>query len=87
MKTFRVGSTQEVHTMSKMRELMDAIGTAWAARIARVVAGARASEARKPGTGAAYADGYRAGYWDGVNDTVRAAAQAEGAMPSVIASA
>jgi len=64
--------------MSKMRELMDAIGTAWSTRIARVVDGARASEARSPGTGRAYADGYRAGYWDGVNDTVRAAAQTEG---------
>lgn len=64
--------------MSKMRELMDAIGNAWSTRIARVVDGARASEARTPGTGRAYADGYRAGYWDGVNDTVRAAAQAEG---------
>lgn len=64
--------------MSKMRELMDAIGAAWATRIARVVDGARASDARSPGTGRAYADGYRAGYWDGVNDTVRAAAQTEG---------
>ncbi|NBR01045.1 MAG: hypothetical protein EBT79_09675 [Actinobacteria bacterium] len=73
--------------MSKMRELMDAIGAAWAARIARVVAGARASEARRPGTGAAYAEGYRAGYWDGVNDTVRAADQAEGGMQSGVASA
>ena len=64
--------------MSKMRELMDAIGNAWSTRIARVVDGARASEARTPGTGRAFADGYRAGYWDGVNDTVRAAAQTEG---------
>ena len=64
--------------MSKMRELMDAIGNAWSTRIARVVDGARASEARSPGTGRAYADGYRAGYWDGVNDTVRAAAQTDG---------
>lgn len=64
--------------MSKMRELMDAIGNAWSTRIARVVDGARASEARAPGTGRAYADGYRAGYWDGVNDTVRAAAQTDG---------
>lgn len=69
--------------MSRMRELMDAIGVAWAARISRVVTGARAAEARAPGTGAAYAEGYRAGYWDGVNDTVRAAAQSEGAASAV----
>lgn len=73
--------------MSKMRELMDAIGVAWAARITRVVAGARASETRTPGTGAAYADGYRAGYWDGVNDTVRAAAASDGAAMVDVASA
>jgi len=60
--------------MSRMRELLDAIGAAWSTRIARVVEGARSAEARTPGTGRAYADGYRAGYWDGVNDTVRAAA-------------
>lgn len=64
--------------MSKMRELMDAIGAAWSARIGRVVEGARASEGRAPGTGRAYAEGYRGGYWDGVNDTVRAAAQTDG---------
>ncbi len=64
--------------MSKMRELMDALGNSWSARIARVVDGARASESRYPGTGRAYADGFRAGYWDGVNDTVRAAAQTDG---------
>lgn len=64
--------------MSKMRELMDAIGAAWATRIARIVEGARAAEDRTPGTGRAYADGYRAGYWDGVNDTVRAAGQVDG---------
>lgn len=64
--------------MSKMRELMDAIGAAWATRIARIVDGARTAEARSPGTGRSYADGYRAGYWDGVNDTVRAAAQVDG---------
>lgn len=64
--------------MSKMRELMDAIGAAWATRITRIVDGARATEARSPGTGRSYAEGYRAGYWDGVNDTVRAAAQTDG---------
>lgn len=66
--------------MTKMRELMDAIGTAWTGRIARVVAGARNSESKVPGTGAAYAEGYRSGYWDGVNDTVRAAALSEGLL-------
>lgn len=60
--------------MSKMRELLDAIGAAWATRITRVVEGARSADARTPGTGRSYAEGYRAGYWDGVNDTVRAAA-------------
>jgi len=64
--------------ISKMRALMDALGVAWTARITQVVEGARAAESRAPGTGRAYADGYRGGYWDGVNDTVRAAAQADG---------
>jgi D-alanyl-D-alanine carboxypeptidase len=74
--------------MTKMRELMNAIGNAWAIRIARVVEGARASEAHSPGTGRAYADGYRTGYWDGVNDTVHAAAQTEGnTLRSVVAEA
>jgi hypothetical protein len=73
--------------MSMMRELMDAIGAAWAVRIVNVVSGARASETATPGTGAAYARGYRAGYWDGVNDTVRAAAQSDGGRPSAVASA
>lgn len=64
--------------MSKMRQLMDAIGTAWSTRIARIVDGARAADTRSPGTGRSYAEGYRAGYWDGVNDTVRAAGQVDG---------
>jgi hypothetical protein len=65
--------------MSKMRALMDAIGESWAGRLIRVLEGARAAESKTPGTGRAYADGYRGGYWDGVNDTVRAAAQTEDA--------
>jgi hypothetical protein len=65
--------------MSKMRALMDAIGESWAARLVRVLEGAKAAEFKTPGTGRAYADGYRGGYWDGVNDTVRAAAQTEDA--------
>lgn len=65
--------------MSKMRALMDAIGESWAGRLGRVLEGARAAESKTPGTGRAYADGYRGGYWDGVNDTIRAAAQADDA--------
>lgn len=64
--------------ITKMRALMDALGIAWTARITQVVDGARAAESRSPGTGRSYADGYRAGYWDGVNDTVRAAAHTDG---------
>lgn len=63
--------------MSKMSVLVDTIKGMWAARITNVVVGSRASETKKPGTGSVFADGYRTGYWDGVNDAVNAAAQTD----------
>ena len=72
--------------MSRMRALMDAIGSTWSNRIARVVEGAKAAENRNPGMGRFFADGYRSGYWDGVNDTIRAAATTEGGI-TIVASA
>lgn len=67
----------------KAHALMEIIRLAWTGRLASVMVGAKAAERQHPGTGKAYSEGYRAGYWDGVNDATKALAVLDGTARKV----
>lgn len=57
-------------------EIMQKVRAAWGDRLVQILSRVRLINANHPNQelGAAFAEGYRAGYWDGVSDVVHAAA-------------
>jgi len=56
--------------MQQFDFFMSAIRKAWDNRLHRVFAAAKAVDSTQPGAKQFYTEGYRTGYWDGIEDAL-----------------